>query len=72
MVVICRVDDRSEKGRFSTSCMVSVADAFFNGMGAVFLLTCLVVGILGAGVCEVFALFSASTFFGQSRLVVAL
>ena len=40
-------------------------------MGAGFLLTCLVVGILGAGVCEVFVLFSASNFFGQSRLVVS-
>ena len=40
-------------------------------MRAGFLLTCLVVGILGADVCEVVALFSASSFFGQSRLVVA-
>ena len=28
MVVVCGVDDYSEKGRFSTSCMVSVAHAF--------------------------------------------
>ena len=49
----CGVDGCSEKGRFS--CTVSVAHAFFNGMGDGFLLTCLVVGILGAGVCEVFA-----------------
>ena len=71
MVLVCGVDDCSEKNSFSTSCMVSVAHAFFNGMGAGSLLTCLVVGISGAGVCEVFALFSASSFFGQSRLVVA-
>ena len=28
MVVVCGVDGRSEKGRFSTSCTVSVAHAF--------------------------------------------
>ena len=70
MVVVCGVGACSEKDRFSTFCMVSVAHGFFNGMGASFLLTCLVVGILGAGVCEVFALFSVSSFFGQSQLVV--
>ena len=47
-----------------------MAHAFFSGMGAGFLLTCLVVGILGTGVCDAFALFTASSFFGQSRLVV--
>ena len=41
------------KGSFSTSCTVSVAHAFFNRMGTVFLLTCLVVGRLGIGVREV-------------------
>ena len=69
MVVVCGVDDRSEKSCFSTSCMISVVHACFNGMGAGFLLTWLVVGILGASVCDVFVLFSVS--FGQSRLVVA-
>ena len=38
MVVVCGVD-----GCFPTSCMVNEAHAFFNGMGAGILLTCLVV-----------------------------
>ena len=39
-----------EKGRFPTSCTVSVAHAFVNGMGAGFLLPCLIVGLFVAGV----------------------
>ena len=61
----------SEKGRFTTSCMVSEAHAFFNGMGAGFLLTCLVIGTRCAGVCDIFTLFSASSFLGQRRLLAA-
>ena len=45
------------------------AHAFFNGMGAGFLLICLVVGILL--VRSKSALFSVSSFFGQRQLVVA-
>ena len=45
--------------------MVSEAHAFFNGMGDGFLLTCLVVVTLCAG----FTLLSASSFFGQRRLM---
>ena len=52
------------------TCTVSVAHAFVDGMGAGFLFPCLIVGLLGAGVHEVFALFTVSIFFGQSRLVV--
>ena len=62
LVVVCGV----EKGRFPT-----VAHAFVNGTGSGFLLHCLTVGVFAAGVCEVFALFSAFSFFGQIRLVVA-
>ena len=50
LVVACGVDVSLEKGRFSTSCTVSVAHAFFNGTGAGFLLPCLIVGLFGAGV----------------------
>ena len=67
MCVLCGVDVCSEKGRFTTSCMVNEAHAFFNGMGAGFLLTCLVIGTICAGVCHVFTLFSASSFFGRGK-----
>ena len=66
MAVACRVDGCSEKGHFPTSCMVSEAHAFFNGMAVGFLLTCLVVLTLGAGVSDVFALFSAFSFLGRA------
>ena len=66
LVVVCGVDGVFEKGHFST-----VAHAFVNGTGAGFLLHCLTVGVFRAGVCEVFALFSAFSFFGRSRLVVS-
>ena len=71
LVVACGADGVLEKGRFSTSCTVNVAHAFVNGMGAGFLLPCLIVSLCVAGVHEVFTLFMASSFFGQSRLVVA-
>ena len=57
MVVVCRVNGCSEKSRFSSSCMVSEAHAFFNGMGAGFLLTCLV-GLLWVLVCAMSLLCS--------------
>ena len=66
MVVVGGVD-----GCFPTSCMVNEAHAFFNGMGDGFLLTCLVVLTLCAGVCDDLTLLSASSFFGQRRLVAA-
>ena len=47
------------------SCRVDVAHAFVTGM-----LPCLIVGLFVAGVHEVFTLFMASRFVGQSRLVV--
>ena len=62
MVVVCWVD-----GCFPTSCMVNEVHAFFNGMGAGILLTCLVVLTLCAG----FTLLTVSSFFGQRRLVAA-
>ena len=52
---------------FPTSCMVNEVHAFFNGMGAGILLTCLVVLTL----CTGLTLLSASSFFGQWRLVAA-
>ena len=48
VVAVCGVDDVPEKDRFPTSCTVSVAHAFVNGMETGFLLTCLVV-VFGAG-----------------------
>ena len=65
LVVVCGVDGVFEKGRFPT-----VAHAFVNGTAVGFLLHCLTVGVFGAGVCEVFALFSTFGFVGQSLLVV--
>ena len=47
-----------------------MAHAFINGMGAGFLLPCLIVGLFIPGMHEVFTLLMASSFFGQSRLVV--
>ena len=69
-VVVCGVDRRHEKGSLSTSCTVSVSHAFVNRMWDGFLLICLVVGLFGDAMCEAFAFFSASSFFGQSRLMV--
>ena len=70
LVVVCGVDGVLEKDNFSTSCSVSVAHAFVNGMGDGFMLSCLIVGLFDAGAHEVFTLFMASSFFGKSRLVV--
>ena len=64
LVVACGVDSFFEKGRFFTSCTVSVAHAFVNGMGAGFLLLCLIVCLFVASVHEAFTLFLASSFFG--------
>ena len=65
LVVVCGVDGVFVKVRYHT-----VAHAFVYGTGAGFLLHCLTVCVFGAGVCEVFALFLAFSFFGQSRQVM--
>ena len=54
-------------GFLPTSCTANAVHAFFNGMGAGILLACLVALTL----CADFTLLSASSIFGQRRLVAA-
>ena len=70
--VVMGIDGLPEKGRFSTSYTVNVAHVFASGIGAGVLLSCLCVVRCDAGACAVFALFLASSFFGQRRLVVSV
>ena len=48
-----------------------MAHAFFSRIGAGFLMSCMFVAHYGAGICAVFDFFSASSLFGQRRLLVA-